>query len=185
MAPDLMALSYLHIPQGFKPPLRGPRQGNWDGSSPYHKNRGLRGVRGGDVLRLLRKPINFRNIPKVDRITVHSYVNQAASGPSAYIHAAGMAVQAISNVRVQTFKSKSRIAEWHIAPGRDTVACTAELGGENMEHFLGKLIDVVLPKMKDWPGVSVTSGDRAGNISFGLRPEDVAKFPEIEVNYDM
>jgi large subunit ribosomal protein L5 len=96
-----------------------------------------------------------------------------------------MAVQAISNVRVQTYKSKSSVSPWGIAPGRDTVAVKAELRGEDMQHFLGKLVDVVMPKIKDWKGVKGTSGDSSGNITFGLVPEAVALFPEIEVNYDM
>lgn len=127
----------------------------------------------------------FRNVPKIDRITIHSYVKDAAAGNSAYMHTAGMVVQAISNVRVQTFKSRASIPTWGLAPGRDTIACKAELGGENMQHFLGKLIDVVMPKIKDWPGIRGTSGDSSGNITFGLNPENVALFPEIEVNFDM
>jgi large subunit ribosomal protein L5 len=65
------------------------------------------------------------------------------------------------------------------------VAAKAELRGEDMEHFFGKLVDVVLPRLKDWPGVKGTSGDSSGNITFGLSQEQVALFPEIEVNYDM
>lgn len=137
------------------------------------------------MLRLLRKPIKFNNIPKIERITLHSYVNQAAQDNSGWLHTAGIAVQAISNVRVETFKSKASVAAWSLVPGRDTVAVKAELKGENMHHFLGKLIDVVLPRFKDWPGVKGSSGDSSGNITFGLEPEQVALFPEIEVNYDM
>lgn len=180
-----MTLCYVHNPPGFRAPPKAPRLREWDGSSPYHKNRPLRGPRGGDVLRLLRRPLNFKNIPKVERITVHSYVKQAAKGRSSFLHAAGMAVQAITNVRVETFKSRTDIGNWGIAEGRDTIAVKAELGGENMQHFLGKLIDIIMPRIKDWRGIAGTSGDRSGNISFGLGPEQVALFPEIEVNFDM
>lgn len=180
-----MTLCYVHTPPGFKPPPKAPRLREWDDSSPYHKNRPLRGPRGGDVLRLLRQPIRFNNIPHIERITIHSYVKAAAQENSGWLHVAGMAVQAISNMRVETFKSKSSVATWSIAPGRDTVAVKAELRGENMYHFLGKLIDVVLPRIKDWPGIKGSSGDSSGNITFGLEPENVAMFPEIEVNYDM
>lgn len=180
-----MTLCYVHTPPGFKPPPKAPRLRAWDDSSPYHKNRSLRGPRGGDVLRLLRKPIHFHNIPQVERITVHSYVKQAAQENSSWLHVAGMAVQAITNMRVQTYKSKTSVATWGIAPGRDTVAVKADLRGENMEHFLGKLIDVVMPRIKEWQGIKGSSGDSSGNLTFGLDPENVALFPEIEVNYDM
>ncbi|CAG8275500.1 unnamed protein product [Penicillium salamii] len=185
VAPDIMTLCYVHTPPGFKPPPKAPRLREWDDSSPYHKNRVLRGPRGGDVLRLLRKPIKFNNIPEIERITIHSYVKNAAAENSTWLHVAGIAVQAISNMRVETFKSKSSVATWGIHPGRDTVAVKAELFGENMYHFLGKLVDVVLPRIKDWEGVKGSSGDSSGNITFGLEPESVAMFPEIEVNYDM
>ncbi|PKY05435.1 ribosomal protein L5 [Aspergillus campestris IBT 28561] len=185
VASDILTLCYVHNPPGFKPPPKAPRLRSWDDSSPYHKNRQLRGPRGGDVLRLLRKPVTFNNIPKLDRITIHSYVKGAAQEHSGWIHVAGMAVQAISNARVSTFKSRTSVATWGIAPGRDTVAVKAELRGEDMHHFFGKLVDVVLPKVKDWEGVKGTSGDSSGNITLGLEPAHVALFPEIEVNYDM
>ncbi|KAL3465807.1 ribosomal protein L5 domain-containing protein [Aspergillus heterothallicus] len=185
IASDILTLCYVHNPPGFKPPPKAPRLRSWDGDSPYHKNRALRGPRGGDVLRLLRKPITFNNIPKLERITVHSYVKEAAGRNSSFIHVAGIALQAISNVRVQTYKSRTSVPVWGIHPGRDTVAAKAELRGEDMEHFFGKLVDVVMPRLKDWPGVKGSSGDSSGNITFGLTGEQVALFPEIEVNYDM
>lgn len=137
------------------------------------------------MLRLLRKPIKFNNVPELHRITIHSYVKMAAQDNSSWLHVAGMAVQAISNVRVETFKSKTGVAPWGISPGRDTVAVKAELYGEDMYHFFGKLVDVVLPRRKDWYGIKGTSGDRSGNITFGLEPDHLALFPEIEINYDM
>ncbi|PYH99467.1 putative 50S ribosomal subunit L7 [Aspergillus ellipticus CBS 707.79] len=185
VASDILTLLYVHNPPGFKPPVKAPRLRSWDDSSPYHKNRPLRGPRGGDVLRLLRHPITFNNIPKLERITLHSYVKQAAWEHSGWLHVAGMAIQAISNVRVETFKSKTSVAQWHISPGRDTVAVKAELRGENMHHFFGKLVDLVMPRIKDWEGIKGSSGDSSGNITFGLESEDMALFPEIEVNYDM
>ncbi|KAK2766010.1 hypothetical protein FQN54_007525 [Arachnomyces sp. PD_36] len=184
-APDLMTLCYIHQPPGFKPPPKGERLRSWDDSSPYHKNRQLRGPRGGDVLRLLRKPITFNNIPKLERITVHSYVKNALSDGSGPLHVAGMAIQAITNVRVDTFKSKGSVPSWGVAPGKRYVSVKAELYGEDMYHFFGKLVDVVLPRIKDWNGVKGSTGDSSGNLSFGLPPDVVGLFPEIEVNYDM
>lgn len=180
-----MTLCYVHQPPGFKPPPRHERLRSWDDSSPYHKNRPLRGPRGGDVLRLLRKPITFNNIPKLERITVHSYVKHALYDGSAYLHVAGMAIQAITNVRAETFKSKASVPNWGVSPGKRFVAVKSELYGEDMYHFFGKLVDVVMPRIKDWRGVKGSSGDSSGNLSFGLQPEVVGLFPEIEVNYDM
>jgi len=46
-------------------------------------------------------------------------------------------------------------------------------------------VNLVFPRIKDWPGVKGSSGDSSGNITFGFGKEEVAFFPEVEVNYDM
>jgi large subunit ribosomal protein L5 len=95
-----------------------------------------------------------------------------------------MALQTITNVRVNTFKAKKSEAGFKLTKGT-SVACTAEIRGEDMYHFVSKFVDVVMPRFKDWSGVKGTSGDGSGNITFGMSPEMVALFPEIQVNYDM
>ena len=137
------------------------------------------------MLRLIRKPITFRNVPKLERVTVHSYVKQVPKDGSGPLHVAGMVVQAMTNVRVTTHKSKTNVQQWGLLKGKQHVAVKAELRGEDMYHFVGKLVDVVMPKIKDWKGIKGSSGDSSGNITFGLEPPVIALFPEIEVNYDM
>ncbi|KAK5165636.1 hypothetical protein LTR04_001146 [Oleoguttula sp. CCFEE 6159] len=183
IASDLMTLAYTHFPPGYRAPLKGPRLRPWEGPSPYYKNRPVRGPRGGDVLHLLKRPITFRNVPKLEGVTLHTMVPQAQDD-SAYLHIAGMVLQAISNVRVTTHASRKSVAGFGLREGK-FIAATATMKGEDMYHFLGKCIDVVLPRIKDWKGVRGSSGDSSGNISFGLSGESVALFPEVEVNYDM
>ncbi|KAI4717075.1 ribosomal protein L5 [Aureobasidium sp. EXF-10727] len=180
---DLMTLAYTHFPPGYKAPAKSPRLRPWEGASPYYKNRPLRGPRGSDVLRLLRKPITFRNVPKLEKITVHAMV-KGALDDSAHLHVAGMVVQAISNVRVTTHKTRKNVAGFGLRAGQ-YVSVTAELRGEDMQHFLAKVVDIVMPKIKEWKGVKGSSGDSSGNLTFGFTPEETALFPEIEVNYDM
>ena len=136
------------------------------------------------MLRLLRKPINVGNIPMIERVTVHTYVKQVIKDGSAPLHVAGMVLQAITNVRVKTHKSRSGEAAWGLKPGKQTLAATASLKGEDMYHFLAKLVSVVLPRIKDWRGVQATTGDGSGNLTFGLDAEVVGGFPEVEINYD-
>ncbi|KXT01417.1 hypothetical protein AC578_9536 [Pseudocercospora eumusae] len=182
-APDLMTLAYQHFPPGTEPHKKGQRLREWVGDSPYFKNRPLRGPRGGDVLRLLRKPITFRNVPKLERITVHTMVKGAIED-SAHLHVAGMVLQAITNRRVTAHQTAKSVAGFGIRAGQH-LSVSADLHGETMYHFLSKLVDIVMPKIKDWKGVKGSSGDSSGNIAFGLTGEEVALFPEIEVNYDM
>ncbi|KAI9791979.1 MAG: hypothetical protein M1816_003248 [Peltula sp. TS41687] len=183
IAPDFMTLTYTHVPPGQRSPPRPPRLRLWDDSSPYHKNRPPRGPRGGDVLRLLRRPTTFRNIPRLARVTVHMFVNKAKDG-SAPLHAAGMVLQAITSVRATACVAKKTIATWGLREGK-YMAVKADLFAEDMCYFLSRLVDVVLPRIKDWPGVKGSAGDSSGNITFGLEPEAVKFFPEVEVNYDM
>jgi large subunit ribosomal protein L5 len=109
-------------------------------------------------------------------------MKQAATENS-YLHAGGMAIQAITNVRVEVLKSRKAVAEWGAKKDK-WVAVKADLKGEDMYHFLSKVVELVLPRIKDWKGISNKSGDTTGNITFGLTPEQVALFPEIEVNYE-
>lgn len=120
----------------------------------------------------------------LERVTVHAYCKDAVKGGSPYIHVAGMAVQAITNVRVTTHKSRSGESSWGLVKGKQTVSVTADLKGENMYYFLNKLVTIVMPKIKDYRGIRATTGDGSGNLSLGLTPEIVGTFPEIEVNYD-
>ncbi|KAF2093907.1 ribosomal protein L5 [Rhizodiscina lignyota] len=183
IAPDILALAYTHYPPGFRPPTKAERLREWTGESPYFKNRPRKGPRGSSELPPLRKPITFRNVPKVTGVVVHSQSSEA-NEDSAYLHVAGMVIQAITNTRVETFKAKKAVNQWGQKKGK-YVSVTATLKGEDMYDFLGRCIDLVLPRIKEWKGVRGSSGDSTGNISFGLDPVAVSYFPEIEVNYDM
>ena len=183
IAPDFMTMTYSHFPPGYRAPEKSQRLREWIGDSPYYKNRPLRRPRGHDVLPPLRRPITFRNIPQITGVTVHTMASEAMED-SAYLHVAGMAVQAITNVRVTPHTARKGVAGWGLRKDK-FVSVTAELNPENSMHFLSKCIDIVLPRIKDWRGIRGSSGDSTGNIAFGLTPDQVALFPEIEVNYDM
>ncbi|KAF2128659.1 ribosomal protein L5 [Dothidotthia symphoricarpi CBS 119687] len=183
IASDILALTYQHYPPGYRAPKTEQRLREWTGDSPYYKGRPLRGPRGkGEVLRLLNAPRTFRNIPKITKVVVHSMVPEAQES-SAVLHVAGMTLQAISNVRVVPHKARHNVVGWNLREGR-YVSVTSTLEREDADHFLAKLIDVVLPKIKEWKGVPGSSGDGHGNMTFGLTPDQLALFPEIEVNYD-
>lgn len=178
-----MTMTYMHYPPGFEPPQKGERLRSWTGDNPYFKNRPLRGPRGGDVLRMLRKPITFRNVPRLERVTVHCMMSEAKDN-SAYLHVAGMVMQAITNVRATAHATRKSVAGFGVRQGQ-YLSVTCELTGETMYHFLSKVVDVVMPKIKDFRGIKGSSGDESGNLAFGLTSEDIALFPEVEVNYDM
>lgn len=127
-------------------------------------------------------PRTFRNVPQITRVTIHSMVPEAQEN-SANLHVAGMILQAISNVRATTHKAKHNVVGWGLREGK-YVSVTTDIDRENAHDFLSKLVDVVLPRIKEWPGVKGSSGDESGNITFGLTPDQLSLFPEIEANYD-
>ncbi|KAF2202647.1 50S ribosomal subunit L7 [Delitschia confertaspora ATCC 74209] len=185
IAPDLLALTYVHLPPGFRSPVKevkGQRLREWTGDSPYYKNRPLRPPRGGGHLSLLTPPRTFRNVPKITKVTVHSMVKEAMEN-SGYIAVAGMVLQAITNVRSIPHQARHNVTGWGLRSGK-TISVTADVEREDAYHFLGKLVNIVLPRIKEWKGVKGSSGDDSGNITFGLEPDQVALFPEVEVNYD-
>jgi large subunit ribosomal protein L5 len=79
---------------------------------------------------------------------------------------------------------KHGVVQWGVRKG-DKTGCKVTLRGGAAYEFLDKLITLVLPKIKDWPGINATTGDSAGNLAFGLRPAWMAYFTEIEFNYDV
>ncbi len=113
---------------------------------------------------------------------MHSFVREAGKDPAA-LQVAGMALQAITNVRCTVYRAKRSIASFNLREGRP-MAVKSELRGEDMWCFLSKLVDVVMPRIKEYKGVSGRSGDGNGNLAFGFPADVVGMFPEIEVNYD-
>lgn len=122
-------------------------------------------------------------MPALKEITVHAMCKQALDNP-AFIAAAGTVVQAITGVRAEVCYAKKSYAPWGLVSGKP-VGVKSTVKGPQAYRLLSSLIDVVMPRIKDYPGVNRTTGDRSGNISLGFGPSSVQLFPEVEVNYDM
>lgn len=186
IAPDLATLTYQHTPPGT---TRGDSQKGtlraWDDSSPYHKNRPLRGPRGGSSSRLglLERDITWFDVPRIEAVTINSYAPKS-SNDKEYLHVARAVVQAISGSFPETTTVKKHVVQWGVRKGDKAGAKTTLRGAAALE-FVDKLVTLVLPKIKDWQGLEASTGDRAGNIALGLRPEWMAYFPELETNYDV
>ncbi|TAQ89782.1 hypothetical protein B7494_g1863 [Chlorociboria aeruginascens] len=184
IAPDLMVMTYAHKPPGTPKPERAPRLREWDDSSPYHKGRPKRGPRGpGSVLRLIERDINWRNIPKIEAITVHSFIKGAIES-SAHLHVGGMMLQAITGVRPVVHRARQSVQQFGIRTNM-AISLTCEMRGDQAYDFLDKCVNLVWPRMKDWNGVEGSTGDGSGNLGFGFDREGAILFPEVEVNYDM
>lgn len=179
-------MTYNHKPPGVEQPVSNKGElREWDGSSPYHKNRPRRGPRGGGSSRLgiLERPVEWHNIPELEAITINSYAPLAAQNKE-YLHVARAVLQAISGSFPEVTKTKHGVVQWGIKKG-DRTGCKVTLTGAQAYDFVDKLVTLVLPKIKDWPGIEASTGDDSGNLAFGLRPAWMAFFPEVEFNYDV
>lgn len=183
IAADLLTLTYNHKLPGEQGRVRiGERLRSWDGSSPYHKNRPLRGPRGGTGLRPVELDITFRNIPELLAVSFSVYQPDGAKQKTLML-AARTAVMAVTGTKPEITRIKTGVAQFGIAKGMVT-GCKAMVYGEQAYELLDKIVHLVLPRLRDWTGVSFDTGDESGNITMGFTPERFALFPEIQHIYD-
>lgn len=112
---------------------------------------------------------------------------KGATENSAFLHVAGMALQAITSVRAHVHMAKRSFNESQLGYSQRAgkpIALSCTITGEDKYHFLSQLVEIVLPRIKDWKGMSGASGDLSGNMALGLPQEVVGTWPEIAVNYD-
>ncbi|KAK9470372.1 mitochondrial 54S ribosomal protein uL5m [Dipodascopsis tothii] len=172
--PDMLLLNYKHGETEYKGnPLR-----EWDGSSPYHLNRGPAVPRGSASPLPKIRPRTWQNIPKLESIWLHCWVKEAKANSELAVPA-GILLQQISGARSYPIFSKTAVPGWSLKR-RTRMGARVQIKGELMHQFLVNLVDVVLPRIKDWKGVKNSSGDKFGNISLGLQPQHVKFFPEVE-----
>lgn len=182
IAPDLMTLTYTHRAPGEREPPVGQRLRSWDDSSPYHKNRPLRGPRGGDTLRPVEKDITFNNVPELLAISLSAYVPESIKEPSLLL-AARAALQAVSGARTEITRVNKGVSQFGIMRGKPG-GVKVTLWGDQAHELMDKMVHLVFPRIKEWKGVRFTTGDESGNVGWGFKPEEFALFPEIELNYD-
>ena len=186
LAPDLMTMQFHQLTDHDRATqqVRTNDLRSWDGTSPYHKNRPLRPLKGKKIFKPLHHDRNFRNVPKLEEIYVHTMVKESLQDKSLLL-SAYMAVNAITagGPRPEMIDAKKSVAPWKLRQGQ-SVGLKVKLQGAPMYAFLATLVEIVLPQLKDFTGLSATTGDTTGNIAFGLPPSAMARFPEIEANYE-
>ncbi len=118
---------------------------------------------------------NVMQVPKITRITVNMGVGEAVADKKAMDGAVGD-LTAITGQKPQVTKSRKSIASFKLRQGVP-VGAMVTLRGERMYEFLDRLINVAMPRIRDFRGVSARSFDGRGNYSFGVREQII--FPEI------
>ncbi|MGP1915148.1 MAG: 50S ribosomal protein L5 [Candidatus Hodgkinia cicadicola] len=118
---------------------------------------------------------NIHQAPKLNKIVVYSGVNYKRTATRELCAHVRSDLQLITGLKPAYSKAKATIANFNIKKG-DTIGYKTTLRGNRLYNFLDKLIEVVLPKVKAFNGLSFKSFDNDNNITFGL--SDYSAFSE-------
>ncbi|MDK2894477.1 MAG: large subunit ribosomal protein [Moorella sp. (in: firmicutes)] len=132
-----------------------------------------------EIRKLLQEKFGYKNvmeIPKLEKIVVNLGVGEATQNPKA-IDGAVQDLMAITGQKPIVTRAKKSIAAFKLRQG-NSIGCKVTLRGNRMYEFLDRLINVALPRVRDFQGVSPNSFDGRGNYSLGLKEQLI--FPEIE-----
>lgn len=127
----------------------------------------------------LMNAFGFKNemqIPRVAKVILNIGVGEALDNPKALEAASGDLATITGQKPVQT-KARKSIANFKLREGR-IIGTKVTLRGERMWAFLDRLVNVALPRVRDFRGVSPNAFDGRGNYTLGVRDQLV--FPEIE-----
>lgn len=114
-------------------------------------------------------------IPKIHKLVVNMGVGEAVGDPKTLDAAVGD-LTTITGQKPIVTRAKKSIASYKLRAGMP-IGCKVTLRGERMYHFLDKLFNVALPRIRDFRGVSPDGFDGRGNYTLGLKEQLV--FPEI------
>jgi len=119
---------------------------------------------------------NVMQVPKIIKITVNMGVGEAVADRKV-MDAAVADLTKITGQKPQVTKSRKAIAAFKLRQGL-AVGCMVTLRGDRMYEFLDRLINIAMPRIRDFRGVSARSFDGRGNYSLGVKEQII--FPEIQ-----
>ena len=134
-----------------------------------------------EVVPALMKRFGYRNVmevPKIEKIVVNMGLGEAIQDIRV-LDAAVEDLAAITGQRPMVTKAKRSIAQFKLRAGM-SIGCMVTLRRERMYEFFNRLVNIALPRVRDFRGLSPHSFDGRGNYTLGIREQII--FPEI--NYD-
>ncbi len=132
-----------------------------------------------EIVEAMTKKFGYKNImqvPKLDKIVINMGVGEAKENAK-ILEAAVSDMETISGQKAVITKAKKAVANFKIREGMP-IGCKVTLRGEKMYEFLDRLVNLALPRVRDFRGVSANSFDGRGNYSLGIKEQLI--FPEIE-----
>jgi large subunit ribosomal protein L5 len=135
-----------------------------------------------EVMQALMKEFGYTNpmaVPKIEKIVINMGVGREAQTNSKVFDQAAMEVSTVSGQKPVITKAKKSIAAFKLRTGMP-VGVSVTLRGDRMYEFLDRFVNAVLPRVRDFRGVSPRAFDGRGNYTIGIRDQLI--FPEIDFN---
>ncbi|HOG62769.1 MAG TPA: 50S ribosomal protein L5 [Sedimentibacter sp.] len=141
----------------------------------------LKAIYNDNVVPAMMEKFQYKSImqvPKIEKIVLNMGVGEAKEN-SKFLDNAMEEMTLIAGQKPVVTKAKKSISNFKVREGM-SVGCKVTLRGERMYEFLDKLVNIALPRVRDFRGVSKTAFDGRGNYAMGIKEQLI--FPEI--NYD-
>ena len=119
---------------------------------------------------------NVMQVPRIEKISINIGLGEAKDNPKV-VDSAISDISKITGQKPVIVKAKKSVAAFKLRAGMN-VGCKVTLRGDRMYAFLDKLVNIALPRIRDFRGVSGNSFDGRGNYALGIREQLI--FPEIE-----
>ncbi len=132
-----------------------------------------------EIVDAMVKKFGYKNkmeVPKLDKIVINMGVGEAKENAK-LLEAAMSDLEVISGQKPIKTISKRSIANFKIREGM-AIGCKVTLRGEKMYEFLDRLVNLALPRVRDFRGVNPNAFDGRGNYALGIKEQLI--FPEIE-----
>ncbi len=139
----------------------------------------LKDLYTAEIRNAMQEKFGYKNpmeIPQLEKIVINIGVGEATTNAKA-VDAAVSDLAAITGQQPIICKAKKSLAAWKIREGMP-LGCKVTLRGDRMYEFLDRLINVALPRVRDFRGISDKSFDGRGNYAFGVKEQLI--FPEID-----
>ena len=119
---------------------------------------------------------NIMEVPKLDKIVINMGIGEAKENPKVLENAVSD-METITGQKAVLTKAKKSVANFKIREGMN-IGCKTTLRGEKMYEFLDRLVNLALPRVRDFRGVNPNAFDGRGNYALGIKEQFI--FPEIE-----
>ena len=131
------------------------------------------------IVDALMKKFGYKNklqVPKLDKIVVNMGVGEAKENAK-ILEAAVKDMETITGQKAVVTKAKKSVANFKIREGM-AIGCKVTLRGEKMYEFFDRLVNLALPRVRDFRGINPNAFDGRGNYALGIKEQLI--FPEIE-----